>query len=148
MLVTENTQKYDDALNKFKVLEGDLERAYERLTNAQAKVDRLEDEAKQVNTDLKDLETRDEEASQREMSLEDQVRYLDVQVKETDQRADQAERMAARLERLRDTINGTSQQNLRNTVERYCFNFILILQVASNLKRRKLRRQKMSWKRL
>ena len=107
MLVTENTQKHDDAVNKLKVLEGDLERVYERLTNAQNKVDRLEDEAKQVNTDLKDLETKDEEASQREMSMEDQARYLDSQHKETEQRADQAERMAARLERLRDTIIGT-----------------------------------------
>jgi chromosome segregation ATPase len=107
VLVTENTQKYDDAVNKFKVLEGDLERVCERLENAQAKVDRLSDEATQASTNLKDLETRDEEASQREMSLEDQVRYLDVQVKETDQRVDQAERMVAKLERLRDTIQGT-----------------------------------------
>lgn len=105
-MVTENSQKYDDALNKFKVLEGDLERVYERLTNAQGKVDQLEDEAKQVSTDLKDLETRDEEASQREMSLEEQMRYFDAQLKETDQRADHNERVAARLERLRDTIKG------------------------------------------
>ena len=107
MLVTENTQKYDDAVNKFKVLEADLERVYDRFTNAQQKVEHLECEAKQVNTDLKDLETKDEEASQRELSLEDQVRYLDHQHKETEQRADHAERMVAKQERLRDTINGT-----------------------------------------
>ena len=106
MLVTENTQKYDDALNKFKVLEGDLERVDERLSNAQGKVDKLEVEANQVNTDLKDLETRDEEASQREMSLEDQVKYLDVQCKETDTRADQAERSIARLEMLKEVLLG------------------------------------------
>ncbi|XP_028390994.1 tropomyosin-like [Dendronephthya gigantea] len=115
VLVTENTQKYDDAVNKLKVLEGDLERIYERLTNAQNKVDRLEGEAKQVNTDLKDLETRDEEASEREMSLEEQSRYLDQQVKETDQRADQAERMVAKLERLRDTLIGSIELEKKKT---------------------------------
>ena len=104
--VTENTQKYDDAVNKFKVLEGDLERTYDRMTSAQGKVQNLEHEASQVNTDLKDLETRDEESSVRETSLEDQVRFLENQLKEMEQRADHAERNGAKLQRLKETTLG------------------------------------------
>ncbi|WP_395239314.1 tropomyosin, partial [Salmonella sp. s54412] len=107
VMVTENTMKYDDAVNKFRVLESDLERTYERLTGATSKVDGLENEASQVNTNLKNLESRDEEASERETSMEEQMKFLAAQLKDTVQRAEAAERDGGKLERLRDTIVGS-----------------------------------------
>ncbi|WP_395239269.1 MULTISPECIES: tropomyosin [unclassified Salmonella] len=85
---------------KLQVLEGDLEKVYQRLDAALAKENNNIDTIERNGEEMRDLESREDDAAEREVEAEEKLRFLEDQFKEVVSTAENAERDVVRNENI------------------------------------------------
>merc|ERR1711886_9178 len=98
-----SNQKFEDAGRKLKVVEGDLERVYERAEEFETKTRDLETQLRDMESKVKETETITVKNADEEEKFENKITKLQDEFKQADTRAEFAERSVDKLE---STIDG------------------------------------------
>ena len=73
---TDNEMKYDNLARSLAMMEAELERAGERVKNAESKVVVIEDELGSIGENQKQLEISEEKARKREEKYQEHIKQL------------------------------------------------------------------------
>merc|ERR1719322_1447203 len=102
---TDNEMKYDNLARSLAMMEAELERAGERVKNAESKVVVVEDEPGSIGENQKQLEISEEKARKREEKYQEQI---NIKLKQAESRSEYAEmnisKLHLRIDDLEDEI--------------------------------------------
>merc|ERR1712045_1001429 len=105
---TDNEMKYDNLARSLAMMEAELERAGERVKNAESKVVVIEDELGSIGENQKQLEISEEKARKREEKYQEQIKQIQIRLKQAESRSEYAEmnisKLHLRIDDLEDEI--------------------------------------------
>merc|ERR1719411_1328485 len=110
-----STRNQEEAGRKLAMTQVELDRTYEKATEAEAKIQELEEQMNIVGQNMKTLELSETNALKRHEEYEEKIRDLTLNLKFTEIQAAAAEREAAKLQKELDALT----EELNDWKEKY-----------------------------